>query len=328
MRYFLSSIAAALLCCFTVLTPASAAGVFTVGLTDGLGRAPEVIPGQKYTQGIALSAGDQATDVLIEVLGYKQEADSGVIPLAASEDCQPFSARTFMTPQLTSVHLEASEVKRVDLNVSVPDDVGDGGRYAILRISTGPEGNGTVGVASAIVLPFRFTVKGTQMVHTGKIVALRVAPPSDNKPVEAIIDYQNTGNHHYEVTAKVRIMGADGSLVSTSTLTTSSPVPDGVTRISAPLTGLSLQPGSYAAEVTASLQDGVLLDKSSSTFEVTKAYVASPADSSSNKGSTQNTASSQKPPTSNTAALVVAIAAAFLVGCLGTFLVTKRRRAH
>src|SRR5512143_598693 len=117
MRYFSSAIAASLICCWTALTPASAAGSFTVGLTDGLGRAPEVTPGQKYAQGIVLSAGAQPTDVLIEVLGYRQEADNGVVPLAASEDLEPYSARTFMTPQLSYVHLEAAEVKKVELSV-------------------------------------------------------------------------------------------------------------------------------------------------------------------------------------------------------------------
>lgn len=328
MRYTLSAIAIGLVCFLATQSEASAAGAFTVGLTDGLGRAPEVIPGQKYTQGVVLSAGDQATDVLIEVLGYRQEADDGVVPLAASEDLEPFSARTFMTPQLTSVHLESGEVKKVDLSVSVPGDVGDGGRYAILRFSTRPEGTGSVGVTSAIVLPFRFTIKGTQMVHTGKIVALRVAPPSEKKPAEAIVDYQNTGNHHYDVTAQVEIKSEDGRMVSTSTLTAPSPVPAGVTRISAPLTGLSLRPGIYSAEVTVTLQDGVLLDKSSSTFEVTETYVAPPADSSPNKGNVKNTASSQGASANNAMTLVVLIAAAFAVGCLGTFFVTKRRRAH
>ena len=327
MRYFSSAIAAALICCCTAPTPASAAGSFTVGLTDGLGRAPEVTPGQKYAQGIVLSAGAQPTDVLIEVLGYRQEADNGVVPLAASEDLEPYSARTFMTPQLTSVHLEAAEVKKVELSVSVPSDVGDGGRYAILRFSTKPEGNGVVGVTSAIVLPFRFTIKGTQMFHTGRIVALRVEPPSENKPAEATVDFQNTGNHHYEITAEVKIKGVDGRPVSTSALTVPSPVPDGVTRISAPLTGLSLQPGSYTAEVTVSLQDGVLLDSSSCTFEATKPYVAPAAVSSRNKGNSQDAAPSRNTPGNNTVAIVVLIVGAFLVGCLGTFLVSKRRRA-
>ncbi len=328
MRYLLSSIAAALMCCCVALAPASAAGGFTVGLADGLGRAPEVFPGQKYTQGIVLSAGDQATDILIEVLGYKQEAENGVIPVAASDDFEPFSASTFMKPQLTSVHLEAAEVKKVDLNVSVPSDVGDGGRYAVLRISTGPQGNGAVGVTSAIVLPFRFTIKGTQTIHTGKIVAMMVPPPSENGPMEVMVDFQNTGNHHYDVNARIQITSEDGRLISTSEVEVPSPVPNGATRISAPLTGLSLQPGIYAAEVAVRLQDGVLLDKSSSSFEIIKAYVAPPANSSPSKQNTQNTASSQKPPSGNTETLVVLIAAAFLFGCIGTFLVTKRRRAH
>jgi hypothetical protein len=330
MRTVFTAIVSALLATAMAAMAASAATGFTVGLSGGPGRAPEVLPGDSYRQGIVVTAGDQETEVLIEVLGYRQDVENGVIPLAPYEDVGPNSGRTFISPEKTTIHLDAGETKKLELDVSVPQDVGDGGRYALLRFSTRPGGEGTVGIVSAIVLPFRFTIKGSRLVHTGRIAAVEIPTPESGNPLKAVINYENTGNHHYDVSGQVLVKSLDGALIFASAVAAASPIPGSTSQISTELRpdGV-LQAGRYSAEVNLVLDDGTLLDKASATFQVPVKYAAPPNPKSAPVSRDSTSPSpSKETRASNVTAIVALAAGAFALGCLGTLLATKRRRSH
>ncbi len=330
MRTVFTAIVSALLA--TAMGPIAALAItgFTVGLSSGPGRAPEVLPGDSYKQGVVVKAGDQETEVLLEVLGYRQDTENGVVPIAPSEDTGPYSGSTFISPDKTSIHLAAGETKEVQLLVSVPQDVGDGGRYALLRFSTPEVGEGAVGVVSAIVLPFRFTIKGSQLVHSGRIASVNIPTPESRKPLRATINYENTGNHHYDISGQIVVKSLDGALISASPVTAASPIPGSMSQISVDLCkDTILRPGQYLAEVNLTVDDGALLDRSSTTFQVPVKYVAPPAPEPSPVSPDRSAmSSSEKDPADNITAIVALAAGAFVLGCLGTLLATKRRRSH
>ena len=329
MRTVFTVIVSALLAAALAPTAAFAAAGFTIGLSSGPGRAPEVLRGDSYKQGVVVIAGDQEAEVLIEVLGYRQDIENGVVPIAPSEDAGPHSGREFISPGQTSIHLDAGQTKELQLHISVPQDVGDGGRYALLRFSTRAGGEGAVGVVSAIVLPFRFTIKGSQLVHAGKIAALEIPTPENGKPLRAIIDYENTGNHHYDISGQISIKNLDGALVFASPVTAASPIPGSTSQISAELRpDTILQAGTYSAEVNLMLGDGTLLDKTSTTFRIAAKYVAPPAEPSPVSPVQASPSPSRDAAAGNVTTIVVLAAGAFVLGSLGTLLATKRRRSH
>ena len=307
-------------------TITSASSGLTIGLAGGPGRAPEVVPGESYTQTILVTGGDTDRDVLVEVLGYKEDPDNGVVPLSSSEDVEIYSARPFITPAETSVHVLAGESRKVDLEVSIPEAVGNGGRYALLRFSTDSENRGSVGVISAIVLPFKFTIKNSELVHTGKINSLTVANPENGKPLSVSVIFENTGNHHYKLAGEARTKKADGATVETFAVNALSPIPQSSSRIQLDLFPNSdLTPGAYSMDVVLRLEDGTMLDQAVTQFEVSDAYVPPPAPSPSND---HEGASSAPQGTASWIPMLGIGGAAFLLGSAGTLLASKRRRVR
>ena len=209
------------------LVPSAALASLTVGYVGGKGLNPEVTPGENYTQTLLVGLGkdDAATDVLIEVLGYGNNASGDVVPVPAEADISSYSARSFIQPARTTVHVEPGETKQADFTVTIPENVGSGGRYAILRFSTAPTGEGTVGIISAIVLPVRFTISGSQLIHTGKVTGVSTGKAESGQPIDIFTQFQNTGNHHFTIKCQIEIRDAGGKLIDTLHITDSSPIP-------------------------------------------------------------------------------------------------------
>ena len=271
----------ALLVCLAT-SPVLASPGLTVGLSGGNGLSPEVSPGESYTQTLTVSIGkdDAATDILIEVLGYGANDSGDVVAVPAEADTNPYSARSFIQPARTTVHVEPGETKQADFTVTIPTDVGNGGRYAILRFSTAPTGEGTVGIVSAIVLPVRFTISGSQLTHTGKITNISAGDVISGKPVDITTTFQNTGNHHFKFKEAVTVSNAAGETLDTinTALSPSYVIPSLSEDLSATyIPKGELAPGTYTVKSTVMLDDGTVLDTSTGSFTVAQPYVPPPS---------------------------------------------------
>lgn len=251
------------------------------------GLSPEVSPGESYIQTLVvnLCKCDPATDVLVEVLGCGENPDGGVVPLLPEEDKSPYSGRTFIQPDKITLHVESGETKPVNVTVTIPSDVGSGGRYAILRFTTAsfiaPLEEGMVKIISAKLLPVKFTIKGSQLIHQGKITEVTASKAVSGQSVEIFTNFQNSGNHHFKIEGQVEIKDASGRLIDTLHITTSSPIPKGTKRITTtyiPQGELAL--GVYSVKSRLMLDDGTVLDEASGSFEVEKPYVPPPPQAS------------------------------------------------
>jgi hypothetical protein len=263
---------------FLVPSPALASPGLTVGHIGGKGINPEVLPGESYIQTLLVSTGkdDPPTDVVIEVLGYG-DGDSGVEPVLPGADKSPYSARTFIQPDKITLHVEPGETERADVTVTIPADVGSGGRYATLRFSTVPPEGEAVNIISAIVLPVKFTIKEGQLIHSGQVTGVTTGKAVSGQPIEIFTSFRNTGNHHFKIEGQIEIRDASDNHIDTVHTTTSSPIPDGTKRIETtyiPQGPLAL--GVYSVKSRLMLEDGTLLDEASGSFEVEKPYVPPP----------------------------------------------------
>jgi hypothetical protein len=263
-------------------SPVNASPSLSVGHYGGKGLNPEVSPGESYTWTLAASIGDTAleTDVSIEVLGYGDSPQGDTQPLLPEEDDSPYSARSFIQPNNITLHIKPGEMAKTEVTVNIPDDVGSGGRYAILRFSTVPKTGGTVSVISVINLPMKFTIKDSQLIHQGTILEVTNNPTVSGQPVEINTVFQNTGNHHYMIQGVTEIRNSQNKLIDTVHTNSLSPVP---TRSKSIMTiyvpKIELAQGEYIFNTKLMLEDSTVLDETNGRFIIEEPYIppAAPA---------------------------------------------------
>ncbi len=272
-------VAVALMSLLTLAAPPASANP---GLTvAGAILLADVSPGDRLTHKMTVSIGaaDPATDIQVRVMGVSQSPNGNYELLEAPEDTGPYSARQFITVDKGSFHLEPGVPQDLTATIQVPQDIGAGGRYAIINIQTGPSG-GQVGIITAVNVSVALTIKGSQLTHTGKITGLSAGDVASGKPVDILTGFQSTGNHHFRVKGEVTVRNAQGQSLDTIAIPlTSSSVLPGMSRElkAAFIPEGELAPGSYAISSRVMLEDGSLLDEASSTFQVKTAYMPPPA---------------------------------------------------
>ena len=241
-----------------------------------------VIPGQTliWSSVVSIGASDPATVITVQVEGMTQGSDGTMETLSSSQDTGSYSARQFITLDQSSFPLAPGGSQKVTATIQVPQNAGDGQRFAMINIQTqATPGNG-VNTISAVNVPIYLTITGSQMINTGKITGITTGDITNSQPIDIKTEFQNTGNYHFKVEGEVVVTNDQGVTLETVPipLTTSNILP-GVSRdIEAVFTPSgSLAPGTYTISSKIMLADGTLLDQSTSTFTVQKPYVPPPA---------------------------------------------------
>jgi hypothetical protein len=213
-------------------------------------------------------------DLIVDVLGLGQTPESGNIGLSPEKDTSPYSARTFITVTPKTFHLEPGASQEVTATIAVPQNVGDGGRYAMLTIRNAPIGTGSTLIVTAISVPVVVTISGSDLTKKGMITDVNVADVVPGQPIRITTLLKNTGNIHYPVKNNVSVFDSSGKLIAegASPPSTQSVVPPFTQKSVVNLvTPLSL--GSYTVTSTASLADGTVLDTKTVPFEVKTTYI-------------------------------------------------------
>jgi hypothetical protein len=242
----------------------------------------DVSPGQTVTRSMTVSIGndDPATDIAVQGLGMVEYADGSLGALTPSEDNDIYSARSFITLDKDSFHLEPGGSENVTATIQIPQDVGAGGRYAMINIKTqAVPGGGGVKFATAVNVPVYLTIKDSQLVHTGSIIDISTGNITSGQPVAIFTDFQNTGNHHFKIKGEVTVSDSLGQVLGTVEVPlTAGVVLTGVTRrLDASFIHQGeLAAGKYTIDSKVMLEDGTLLDESTGSFEVAQAYTPPP----------------------------------------------------
>jgi hypothetical protein len=250
------------------LLPLSSPVFANPGLTvTNAALVANVYPGQKITHKMKVS------------IAAKQTVDGGYELLDASTDTGAYSAREYITVDESTIHLEPSGSREVVATISVPQDVGEGGKYAVIDFTTVPAPGSGVKTLTAVNVPIYLTVKDTELIHQGEIVSLSTSEVTSDKPVIITTSYRNTGNHHYKVKGEMTIRDQQGNELGAVpiALTTSSILPGMVRdlRVSF-IPKAELEIGTYNITSRIMLENGSLLDESESTFQVKAPYVPPP----------------------------------------------------
>ena len=257
---------------FLILCPLPAAAI-KVGGSIYTGS---IAPGSTavHTMTISTNPGDPPVDLTLDVLGLGQSLQQSNTGLPPEKDTSPYSARTFITVEPKTFHLEPGASQEVKATITVPQDAGKGGRYAMITIHNAPTGTGSTLIVTAISVPMVITLAGTSTTITGAITNVAVADIIPGQPLKVITSLKNTGNLHYKVMNNVTVTDSAGKLVAEGgSVSSRSIVP--------PFTGnfdvnlaTPLPAGTYTITSTASRDDGTVLDSKTIPFDVKSAYIA------------------------------------------------------
>jgi len=229
-----------------------------------------------HTITISTKPTDPPMDIAIDVLGFGQTGSQSYSVLPAADDTGPYSARKLITLDTGSFHLNPGESKKITATIVIPNNIGTGGRYAMISLHNAPTGDGTTGYVTAISIPVMITIGDSGLQKSGMISDISVAENFNGKPLHISTALKNTGNIHYYGTKNTVIVSDSGGNV----LATASTEPS-VFAIIPPNTvnyditvDTSLSPGTYSVKSGVYLEDGKLLDSKTTTFEVKNSMLA------------------------------------------------------
>jgi hypothetical protein len=260
----------------------SAVPVLAIGVS-GAKYMENISPGGTavHTMTVGIGADEEPTDVLVEVMGFGQSRDKGYTTLDPAIDLSPYSARSFITLDKNTIHLEPGIKQNVNANITIPKNVGAGGRYAIIYIHALP-GVGK-SFTTAIMVPILITASGTALAETGSITDLEVSDVTIGQPITVTTTLKNTGNYHYYRTVnEVLLTDASGNIIAHN-----STPPSAYAIIPGNTVGFTIQPdvknlplGTYTVNSKVLLEDGRVLDNKTTTFAVKTNYIPPPTESS------------------------------------------------
>jgi hypothetical protein len=229
-----------------------------------------VAPGDAKTLAIDVSSADSdpAMDIMVKVRGLGQALDGTYQEVSDSEDTGSYSARSFITVSPEKFRLEPGNSREVEVRIDVPDNVSEGGRYAIIYVRTMHNSSGQVSIDQGIGIPVVVIIKDTEAAElskTGNITDFGVAE-ANGAAVNITAILKNTGNYHYKAQAIATLKNSSGIELdkSSTPLTASSILPGYSYEFSLSLAdSKKLPPGNYYVDLEILDEDGNVLDTKS-----------------------------------------------------------------
>jgi hypothetical protein len=230
-----------------------------------------VAPGGSQTQILSVGSGP-GTNVGVEVRGLGQAPEGRFLALEAQADTSPYSARELLSVSPREFHLEPGQTQQLQVAINAPDDVGWGGRYAVIYVYTKPpEGEESVGVSAAIAVSVILTIEGSEVVREGELTEMSVSDGDPFLPLEVAAVFSNRGNYHYRVSGLATVLDQEGREVAQSPIprTTASVVPSFARRLETRLSPAGRwEPATYTLQVDVFTDDGTMLASRSQQVEI------------------------------------------------------------
>jgi len=227
-----------------------------------------------HTMTVYIGPGEDPTDVIVDVLGFGQGIDQGYALKNPADDTSPYSARTFISIDNTSFHLEPGTKNIVNAKISIPSTAGPGGRYALIYIHALPRAGKAF--TTAMMVPVMITISGTTPTETGSITDLEVGAVKIGQPIKIITTLKNTGNYHYYNTVNtVSVRDTNGNRITNISTQPSiyAIIPGNTVRYVATPDVQDLTVGTYRVDSRVLLESGKVLDEKTTTFEVKTDYI-------------------------------------------------------
>jgi hypothetical protein len=231
----------------------------------------EVTPGQAFRHVVDVAINDSIDpkEYFVDVIGMGQNLNGSVFELMPESDVSPYTARPFLHAYPQSFHLDPGGHKNITTEIMIPDDIGEGTRYALVRIRSEPIGGPLVGISVAVDVPIMFYKKGSKFSKTGEITSLNWSRQSDQLNLQLL--FKNTGNTHYKAMAKADLRDAAGDLIAENSTDLSIfsllPASSSIAQVRL-ATGGTLVPGTYHLNSSVLLENGTVLDTSHTSLEI------------------------------------------------------------
>ncbi|PKL68315.1 MAG: hypothetical protein CVV30_10340 [Methanomicrobiales archaeon HGW-Methanomicrobiales-1] len=226
---------------------------------------------------IGIGQNENPTDVSVEVMGLGQDLDQTYTTIDPRSDTTPYSARTFISLDKTLIHLKPGIPEKVTATITLPKDVGSGGRYASIYIYAVPA-QGQIGqtMTTAAIVPVAITISGTTPTITGSITSVDVGEVVVGQPISVTTSFKNTGNY-YAVSPinQVKILDLKGNIIANSSTAPSgyAVIPGNTVQYVLKPDAKTLQQGSYTIDSKILLASGKVLDEKMTPFTVKSNYV-------------------------------------------------------
>jgi hypothetical protein len=223
---------------------------------------------------ITIGSGDSATDMIADVRGFGQDLDQSYKLLGPADDISPYSARSFITLDNSSLHVEPGMSKEITAKITIPQNAGAGGRYALIYLHP-IAGTGQTFTTGAII-PVLITITGTTPTETGTIATVDVGNVVLGQPITIATAFKNTGNYHYYHTVNVvTVTDASGNIISNASTQPSvyAIIPGNTVQYTVSPVINNLPIGTYTADSKVLLENGQVLDEKTTTFSVKTNYV-------------------------------------------------------
>lgn len=232
----------------------------------------EVSPGQELVHEIDVSIDKDATplNMTAEIFGYAMDSRGSNIPLRPEEDNGSYSSREFLTVTPDKFQLEPGVSQKVLVKAKLPEDIGSGGRYALVILTTeSPETGKRVKIETAIQVPVLLKIAGSEIIETGEITDL--AASKSDKGIMADLTFRNTGNYHYKPTINCQLKTENDDILAsvgpTESLNSILPTGSWLSRMEL-IPESELKHGNYTIEASVSKEDGTILGEKKTFIKV------------------------------------------------------------
>ena len=244
------------------------APVTAIGVSGAIYKG-SIPPGgtDSFKMTVVNGAGENPVDIQAGVMGFGQGADQGYFALDPAKDTSPYSARNFISLDNTSFHLGPGTKQDIIATITLPQNVGTGGRYAIIYIHAVPE-NGAP-ISTAVNVPVLVTIAGSTQTLTGSITTIDASGGTGGEPLVVTTGFQNTGNvHYYSTVNKVTITNTAGNLIANVSLAPSvfAIIPGSTINYTAKADVTNLPYGNYTIKSDVLLPGGQVLDEKTTQF--------------------------------------------------------------
>jgi hypothetical protein len=230
-----------------------------------------VSPGQELVHEVTLSAdqNDTPLNMTAEVYGFAISENGANVQLLPEKDTGRYSARQFLRVSPKSFQLLPGGTQKVLITGTVPEDVGSGGRYALVTIKTAPIGEGNVAVSTAVQVPVLLKIADSDFAFTGKIASLDALKADRN--ISLNLEFENTGNVHYTPFVGAVLKSTDGRVLAEVD-------PEQLSQIILPndlrlckidlIPEAELAPGTYRISASVTMKDGTVLDSKETQIDI------------------------------------------------------------
>jgi len=238
-----------------------------------------IAPGGTDTVRMVFGLGpdENPSDISVQVMGLGQTLNAGFVPINPANDTNPYSARTFISLDNTILHLKPGMSQPVNATITLPKNVGPGGRYAIIYVHSVPAGGeGQATIATGVIIPVLITVSGTTPSLTGSITGVDVGNVTVGQPVVITTTFKNTGNYHYRYTINnVTLTDRNRNIIAEGSAQAglNSIIPGNTVQYIVTPDVKNLPMGTYTVDSKVLLANGQVLDDKTTTFSVGTNYV-------------------------------------------------------